>query len=378
MKSILNYFVYASFIISPLFCYSQKKIELTVHFPPNIDYSKISIQYDNGQSRKSIKPILNNNTFILSDSCYSHYAAISFCYPDSTEKDGIPCSSFFLNEKPAMISFYHDSLSKKNPFREFKTVNAITFTNMGEAEFSKFVAAESKDAKNFYNSNKDSFSQNEKLLTTLNEKLEKVSKKKLEFIKLNPNSYYSLWIFSNELAGGRHLKADSLLQFYNQVFPDSLKQTYEGREIVKKMNGRINTKRGGEAPGFNAKDIKGNVISLRNLRGKYILLDFWASWCGPCIRLTPSIKEIRNKYSKDKLEIISVTLDNNYNEFQTALKKANTNWIQIFNDHDLINKYAIAPIPQIYLIDPNGVVIYNMEQENDYQLEKLKQALTNI
>lgn len=376
MKSFLNYFLFVLFFVLTHFCSGQKKIELTVQFPSNIDYSKISIHYDNGQSEKRIDPILNNNTFLFSDSCYSRYATISFCYPDSTEKDGIPCVSFFINEKPAMISFYHDSHLNTNPFRKFKSLNAISFSDMGETEFSKFVAAESKDAKSFYISNKDSFSQNEKLLTTLNEKLEKVSKRELEFIKTNASSYYSLWFFSHDLAGRRFLKADSLLRFYNQVFPDSLKHTYEGSEIIKKLKGRINTKRGGEAPDFNAKDIKGDAISLRNLRGKYILLDFWASWCGPCIRLTPVIKEIRDKYSKDKLEIISVTLDNNYNEFQAALKKANTSWVQIFNDKDLINKYAIAPIPQIYLIDVNGIVIYNMEQENDYQLEKLKQILT--
>jgi thiol-disulfide isomerase/thioredoxin len=169
-----------------------------------------------------------------------------------------------------------------------------------------------------------------------------------------------------------------LLQFYNATFPDSLKQTFEGKEIIKKLAGRINTKRGGEAPDFIAKDFHGNTIALNKLHGRYVLLDFWASWCAPCMREMPEIKNIREKYSPKKLEIISIALDDDTLSFKAALEKIKPSWIEIYNNRDLINSYAIVQIPQLYLIDREGYVIYNNEEEKDYDLTKLKQLLNQV
>ncbi|MBB3187080.1 TlpA family protein disulfide reductase [Microbacter margulisiae] len=170
-----------------------------------------------------------------------------------------------------------------------------------------------------------------------------------------------------------------MLRFYNATFPDSLKRTFEGKEILKKLSGRINTKKGGEAPDFMAKDITGKTIALSKLHGKYVLLDFWASWCVPCMHEMPEIKSIREKYSPEKLALISISLDDNYNEFKAAIAKIKPTWTEIYiTNRDLINRYAIGPIPQLYLIDRNGYVIYNKEEEKDYDLTKLKQLLSQI
>jgi thiol-disulfide isomerase/thioredoxin len=364
-------------VITAQFTFSQKKIDLTVRFPFNIDYSKLAVFYDNGQYEKKIQPVIKEGTFTLSDSCYSRYATITFCYPDSTETDGAPAFSFFIDEHPAEIKFYTDSLSN-NPFRNYRLMNADALSELGSDEYGRFIAGDFADVRSFYTKNKDSIYLNSELNKIFDAKLEKLANTTIAFLKSMPMRYYSLWFFKHEISGERSIKADSLLRFYNQFFPDSLKQTYEGKEIENNLKGRSSTKKGGEAPDFTEKDIDGNLVSLNKLRGKYILLDFWASWCGPCIRLTPTIRAMRSKYPIDKLEIISVTLDNNYKEFQTALKKNNQNWTQIFNGHDMINKYAIAPIPQIYLIDTNGIVLYNMEEENDYELSKLKRIMEEL
>jgi len=380
MKLQFNYLLLIFVITVCQFSYGEKKVEVTVQLPSGIDYKKMGVSYNNGIFYRGIKPEIKNNSFTLSDSCYSRYATLLISYPDTTEKDGIPTFGFWVSDKPAIIRFYRDNVEKSNPFSHFYLTNALSVDEQGQKQLDNYISKESQDSKAYFLNHLDSirFSKSEAFEDTLNTKLQKLVHKELRYIKDNPIGYFSLWIFNEEIAGSRTLPARELLQFYNATFPDSLKQTFEGKEIMKKLSGRINTKRRGEAPDFIAKDFHGNTIALNKLRGKYVLLDFWASWCAPCMREMPEIKSIRGKYSPKKLEIISITLDDDYNSFKAALEKIKPSWIEIYNNRDLINKYVIAPIPQLYLIDRDGYVIYNKEEEKDYDLTKLKQLLNQV
>ncbi len=379
MKLPLNFLLLIFVITVCQFSFGEKKVEVTVQLPSEIDYKKMSVSYNNGLAYRWINPEIKDNSFTISDSCYSRYATITINYPDSTEVNGIPGFCFWVSDKPAIIRFYRDSVKKNNPFSHFYLTNALSVDNQGK-QLDNYTSKESQDSKAYYLTHLDSLdhSTNEAYEDTLSTKLQKLAHKELRYIKDNPIGYFSLWIFNEEIAGSRTLPARELLQFYNTTFPDSLKQTFEGKEIIKKLSGRINTKRGGEAPDFIAKDIDGKIIALNKLHGRYVLLDFWASWCVPCMREMPEIKSIREKYSPKKLEIISITLEYDYNSFKAALEKIKPSWIEIYNNRDLINKYVIAPIPQLYLIDRDGYVIYNKEEEKDYDLTKLKQLLNQV
>jgi len=375
MKLSLNYLLFLVLIVIGQASYGQRKVSIKVQLPSGIDYSKLILKYNNGQYIKEVKPIIANNAFAISDSCYSRYAILIFFYPDSTETEGMSGVAIWVSGKPANISFYQDSLTNKNPFRNYNLVNALSSGDVGEDRYYKFIDTELKDAQNFYFKNRDSINTNEKYLDILRKKQEIGERKGLEFIALNANQYYSIWVFKNEIVPSSSLRADSLLRFYQQVFPDSLKQTYEGNEIIKRLKGRISTKKGGEAPDFRVKDIKGNVVSLNGLRGKYVLLDFWASWCVPCMEAMPQIKSLHQKYPKDQLEIISITVDKTYGNFSAALKKINADWTQIYQGSDLVTRYGVGLIPQVFLINEKGVMAFNMEEEKDYQFIKLKKIL---
>jgi len=365
--------------IVPLFfyigSYSQDVFDVIIKLP-DIKHERLFVSYNDGQTDKHYK-IGNTaqNVLHITDTFYSRYATIRFAYPDSTETDGIPTFSFWVSSIPATISFFKDSSNKKNPFENYKLMNAYAMGEMGEKNLKNFILHEQKDAKSFYLTYKDSISKSMRLQAIFKAKINAVVDKELEFIKQNVGSYYSLWLFYNEMAGSNNYPIDSLLSIYTNVFPDSLKQTYEGNEILKILQGRTMTKKGESAPEFQVKDIKGNTVSLNKLHGKYVLIDFWASWCAPCMRLSPTLNEIRKKYSKEKLEIISVSLDQDYNSFTKALNSSGANWTQIFRGNDLIKKFAIGPIPQCILVNKIGVVEYNMEEEKDNYLKKLSEIL---
>jgi len=185
------------------------------------------------------------------------------------------------------------------------------------------------------------------------------SRRKLEFVKENGDLYYAFGLFRKEVAFC-DTSINTLMNIYHKTFSTNFKKSIEGAEITKILNGR-NLKKESQAPTFITKDINGKIISLDDHKKKFVLLTFWASWCGPCVEEMPTIKAMRENYSSDKFEIISVTLDDDFMKFSEANKKYNMNWKHIFGDKDLVKKYGVIGVPEIYLIDKTGKIIYKRE-----------------
>ncbi len=114
---------------------------------------------------------------------------------------------------------------------------------------------------------------------------------------------------------------------------------------------------GKPAPDFKVKDLKGKELSLEKYRGKVILLDFWATWCGPCIAELPNVKRTYEKHKDQKFEIIGISLDRSKTKLDTFIKKENLNWIHYWDHNQTIaQQYKVSGIPSMFLIDGKGVV----------------------
>ncbi|HVB03350.1 MAG TPA: TlpA disulfide reductase family protein [Chitinophagaceae bacterium] len=135
----------------------------------------------------------------------------------------------------------------------------------------------------------------------------------------------------------------------------------EGKEIKNVLLGRIvATHNNVEAPDFETMDIYGHQLALSNERGKYVLINLWATWCGPCIAELPAIRRIRKQYPRSQLKIISVSCDRDSSAFAKAIKKYKMTWTQIYNDKNLIIKFGgVTSLPQLFLINEQGQIIYN-------------------
>jgi peroxiredoxin len=128
---------------------------------------------------------------------------------------------------------------------------------------------------------------------------------------------------------------------------------------------------------FTIKDYKGNEVDLTKYKGRYILLDFWASWCIPCLEELPTIRKLHDSYPKDKLQIIGVSLDTNHDNWTRSIEKNKMSWLNLSdlkgNISDIVLRYGVTSIPRKVLISPDGRVI-----ESTPKLGIIEEVLENI
>lgn len=116
-----------------------------------------------------------------------------------------------------------------------------------------------------------------------------------------------------------------------------------------------------DMPAFKLEDNKGRVFESSKLEGKFVLIDFWASWCGPCHKAFPDLIKLYNDLHDKGLEIVGISTDLNKVAWLADLEKINLPWIQLLdgqgNNSVATNDFRISSIPALFLVDPDGRII---------------------
>ena len=119
-----------------------------------------------------------------------------------------------------------------------------------------------------------------------------------------------------------------------------------------------NPRRGREkyAPGFSFAAADGQTISLDTLRGKVVLLDFWASWCGPCVRALPSVKKVQKDHAKDAFVVVGISADRDGRAWRTFTDKNGMSWPQYWDENGKLQRlFDVQAIPTYVLLDAEGI-----------------------
>jgi thiol-disulfide isomerase/thioredoxin len=182
----------------------------------------------------------------------------------------------------------------------------------------------------------------------------------VSFIKLNPNSYTSLFAFNRLLSVTCKLPLAEKKNLF-QLFPDSLQNHSKGKEYHYRLYQLDSeTSIGAKAIHFKLKNPEGKMVGYSNYSDKYILLDFWASWCKPCRAKNELLKPVYRKHG-DLLEIIGISLDTNRDDWIRAIEDDEIPWINVSDrlgtNSSVVKLYGIHFIPANYLLNSDGIIV---------------------
>jgi peroxiredoxin len=194
------------------------------------------------------------------------------------------------------------------------------------------------------------------------------------FVKEHAKSFAAPFLINRTLL--IQPKPEILEQVYN-VLDSAVKQSRYAKVIYDVLEAAKKTAIGQIAPDFTMNDVDGKPVTLSSLRGKYLLVDFWASWCGPCRRENPNVVKVYAKHHSSKFDILGVSLDSKQEEWKEAIKKDKLTWLHVSDLKGWGNAaskiYGIRAIPANVLLDKDGKIIARniMGEELDKKLSEV-------
>lgn len=173
------------------------------------------------------------------------------------------------------------------------------------------------------------------------------------------NGNLAAWLILTE-----HINMEQNLDFYERqinLFNKAIPDSWQFKLLIEKFNSAKKLTIGSIAPDFSLPTPNGNQIQMTSFRGKYLFLDFWASWCQPCRAENPELVIIYNKYKGEYFEILGISFDKKKENWIKAIEQDGLEWTHVsdlkYFDSELIQLYNIVNVPTTILLDPQGRII---------------------
>jgi peroxiredoxin len=296
-------------------------------------------------------------------------------FPNAEQKIDQKNMLMFFTEPGSNIRITFDSSAKER----FSITGSKTSEEFKLFKQKCLTPSEEKEKKAFENINPMSIN-NPKTMDSLMKLAEAIQQEKkdavIKYIADNKTSIvggaYAYLIGSQE-------EGSTFIQLAYNTMGDNIKNSFYGLEIKKKIDAAVKTEIGAIAADFTANDIEGKPIKLSNFYKdkKLVLIDFWASWCGPCRKENPNVVKAYNQFHSKGFDILGVSLDEEKHDWIGAVKKDGLIWSQVSDlkgwESGLAKLYNVTAIPTNFLIDGTGKII-----ATNLRGEELEQKLSNL
>lgn len=249
----------------------------------------------------------------------------------------------------------------------WQEINNVSSELLKEPRFVKLAKIKAQIAE-LYDKDKEACDSLRKESANLNDALNKAIQEKQKALIIANNDVEIvtkvLWSYVYKLP------IEELDSLFN-CLTSGVQNTMLGTELKNEINNRKKMSLGMPAFDFTLKDLEGNAIKLSSLRGRYILLDFWASWCAPCRASFPEIKELYAKYKDNGLDILGISHDRDVEAWKNAVAQEQLSWQQVIDEYVESDRtfrvgklYGVSGIPVLILIDPQGNFVGRIEKKD--------------